>query len=112
MAGEEYSVAPNGNTRALAAVMFMGGVYIAFDSMSTINSSPWTHETFSSPAKMKSGKEYVLQSVIASMSFGLASSIIAGSPWPLLGTSAADGYLYWLYHRAFSRALEEGGTYG
>ncbi len=110
MAGEDM-LGTNGNKQALAAVLFMGGIYLAFDAMSTINSSPWTHETFSSEAKMKSGKEYVLQSIGASLVFGTASSLIGHQPWPLIGVATGDLYLYWLYHRAFQRALMQGGTY-
>ena len=103
MAGEELPTASNGNRRALAAVLFMSGVNVAFDAMSTINSSPWTHETFSSPEKMAAGHEYVTQAIIVSTAFGFVGSSIGGSPAPLFGTLAANGYLYWLYRRAFKR---------
>jgi hypothetical protein len=103
MAGEE--VMGTTSHRALAAVLFMGGVYIAFDACSTVNSSPWTHRTFTSPEKLDAGKYYVLQSIGVSLAFGAASSAISHEPWPLLGVMAADGYLYWLYRGAFHAAM-------
>lgn len=107
MAGEEMLASGNGNRHALAAVMFMGGAYLAFDAMSTINSSPWTHETFSSPEKMAAGREYVAQAIVVSLAFGTMSSIIGREPWPLIGTAAGDVYLGWLYWRAFRRAAAQ-----
>jgi threonine/homoserine/homoserine lactone efflux protein len=106
MAGEDLLV-QNGNRHALAAVMFMGGAYLAFDAMSTINSSPWTHETFSSPEKMAAGREYVLQAIVVSLAFGTMSSLIGREPWPLIGTATGDAYLAWLYWRAFRRAAAQ-----
>lgn len=108
MAGEELIIAtargkPK-DVRLLESVAFMGGIYLAFDAMSTINSSPWTHETFSSPEKMKSGKEYVLQAIGISLLLGTFATIKGGDPWPLIGVSVADAYLGWLYWRAFGRA--------
>ena len=110
MAGEELLGGANANKQALAAVLFMGGIYLAFDAMSTINSSPWTHETFSSPEKMASGKNYVHQSIGASLTFGAISSLIGHQVWPIVGVATGDLYLYWLYHRAFQRALMSGGS--
>jgi hypothetical protein len=104
MAGEEQ-IGTNSSHRAVEAMLFLGGCYLSFDCMSTINSSPWTHETFSSPEKMASGREYVLQSIGVSLAFGSAASAIGREPWPLLGVMAGNGYLYWLYRRAFHRAV-------
>ena len=107
MAGEEALAAGENGNRKLTAVLFMGGVYLAFDAMSTINSSPWTHETFSSPEKMSAGREYVLQAIVVSLAFGTMSSIIGREPWPLIGTATGDAYLAWLYWRAFRRAAAQ-----
>ena len=106
MAGEEaLAQGANGN-RKLAGVLFMGGVYLAFDAMSTINSSPWTHETFGSdPAKAESGQAYVREAVAVSLSFGAIGSWIGESPWPFLGCATANAYLFWLYRRAYNKAI-------
>lgn len=105
MAGEEaLAQGANGN-RKLSAVLMMGGIYLAFDAMSTINSSPWTHETFGQDkAKADSAQWYVRQAIGTSLAFGAASSWVGGTPWPLIGTASADAYLWWLYRRAYNLA--------
>ena len=107
MAGEEMVAAGASSGRELSAVLFLGGCYLSFDAMSTINSSPWTHETFSSPAKMAAGKEYVGQAICVSFAFGAISSAVGHTPWPLIGVAASNAYLGWLYYRAFSRASSD-----
>ena len=92
-------------SRELTALLFLGGVYVAFDGMSTINSSPWTHETFGSdPEKAESQKRYVRQAMMASLALSGASSVIGHTPVPFCGTLVADGYLWWLYRRAYVKA--------
>ncbi|MGD0220595.1 MAG: hypothetical protein ABSC73_09110 [Acidimicrobiales bacterium] len=111
MAGEDLLGVSSGH-RAVEAMLFLGGCYLAFDAMSTVNSSPWTHETFTSPEKMASGRDYVMQSIGVSLAFGAVSSAIGREPWPLLGVLAGDAYLYWLYRRAFGRAVGDGKPHG
>ena len=109
MAGEEMLASGNGSRHALAAVMFMGGAYLAFDAMSTINSSPWTHETFGQDAKKaESAQWYVRQAIGTSLAFGAMSSYVGGTPWPFIGTGIANGYLFWLYRRAYNLAKQNG----
>ena len=92
-------------SRELTALLFLGGVYVALDGMSTINSSPWTHETFGSdPEKAESQQWYVRQAIGVSLALGGASTLIGGTPWPLVGTATADLYLWWLYRRAYHKA--------
>ena len=109
MAGEEALAAGENGNRKLTAVLFMGGVYLAFDAMSTINSSPWTHETFGQDAKKaESAQWYVRQAIGTSLAFGAMSSYVGGTPWPFIGTGIANGYLYWLYRRAYNLAKSKG----
>src|ERR1017187_8887304 len=91
--------------REVSALLFLAGCYIAFDAMSTIDSSPWTHETFGSdPKKAESAQWYVRQAIGTSLAFGATSSYVGGTPWPLMGTALADAYLWWLYRRAYHLA--------
>ena len=85
----------------------MGGVYIAYDAMSTLNSSPWTHETFGQdPKKKESAQWYVRLAIGRALALGAVSSWIAGTPWPLIGVLVADADLYWVYRRAGRLASE------
>jgi hypothetical protein len=105
VAGEDQLARGPNSKRELSAVLFMGGVYLAFDAMSTINSSPWTTETFGTdPKKAESSQWYVRQAIGASLAFGATSSYVGGTPWPFVGTALADAYLFWLYRRAFHLA--------
>jgi hypothetical protein len=104
VAGEEMAAAGSGK-REVSALLFLAGCYIAFDAMSTVNSSPWTHETFGQdPKKAESQQWYVRQSMMASLALSGASSVIGRTPVPLFGTLVADGYLWWLYRRAYVKA--------
>ena len=88
--------------KELSALLFLGGVYVAMDAMSTINSSPWTHETFGTdPKKAESQQWYVRQAMISSLALSGASSVIGHTPVPFFGTLVADAYLWWLYRRAY-----------
>jgi hypothetical protein len=105
VAGEEVMAAKGAPSRELTALLFLGGVYVAFDGMSTINSSPWTHETFGQdPEKAESQQWYVRQAMGVSLVLGGTSSFIGGTPWPLIGTVAANTYLFWIYRRAYHKA--------
>jgi hypothetical protein len=104
VAGEEMAAAGSGK-REVSALLFLAGCYIAFDAMSTINSSPWTHETFGTdPKKAESQQWYVKQAMMASLALSGASSAIGHTPLPLAGTLVADAYLWWLYRRAYHLA--------
>ncbi len=109
MAGEEMIGAGVKANTGVSAILFLSGCYLSFDAMSTINSSPWTHETFSSAEKMAAGREYVAQAIGVSFAFGAVGALVGHSPWPLIGVAAGNGYLYWLYHRAFDRATAARG---
>ena len=103
MAGEDQLALGSGNT-ALQGVSFLAGCYIAFDCMSTLNSSPWTHQTFGvDQGKADSAKSYVKESIIASLVLGSIGSALGHNPWPLVGCVVADAYLWNVYQRAYNK---------
>lgn len=113
MAAEEMIGAFGGDDakRALAALLFMAALTNAMDVYSALNSSPWTAENFGGDeAKAKSCREYVWHSIALTSVFGIVSTAIAKSPWPVIGTAVADGYMYWLYDRALKRGAERGSS--
>lgn len=96
---------------AAAAVLFMQGGLLVMDVTSAVNSSPWTAESFGGdPNKANACREYVLHAITLSAFYGLSSSLIAGSWWPIVGTVLASVYMYWLYNRALGRAVKSGST--
>jgi hypothetical protein len=113
VAGEE-TLATSGGKRGTAAMLFLGGVYVSLDAMSTLNSSPWTAESFGGdPEKEDSLKEYVCHALGVSTALSLLSGSIAGQGlwWsPVLGTLLVNAYLFFLYMRAIRRARERGST--
>lgn len=114
MAGEEVFGNAASGQRALAASLFLGGVYASLDAMSTLNSSPWTAESFGGdPEKEASLREYVTHALAVSSTASVISAGIAGPGlwWaPIVGTLLINVYLYWLYRRAVARARERGST--
>lgn len=93
----------------VSAVLFMQAGMYAMDSMSTLNSSPWTSENFGAdPEKAKSAREYVMHSLVVSGAFCVTSAAIAQSWWPILGALATDAYLWWIYDRALKRGKAAG----
>lgn len=94
---------------AAGALLFMGAVMVAMDCMSSLNSSPWTSETFgASPEKAASSREYVRHSVVVSGGLSVASAVIAKSWWPIIGVVATNAYLVWIYERALQRGEASG----
>ncbi len=104
MAGEELMGA--GGKDAVAGLSFLAGCYIAFDCQSTLNSSPWTHETFGQdPEKAESQQSYVRQSIIVSMALASVGSVIGKSWMPVVGCGIANAYLFWIYRRSYNLAM-------
>lgn len=95
--------------RALSALLFLQGGMVVLDAYSTLNSSPWTAESFGGdPAKVKSLREYVTHAAIYSTAYNVASASIAGSPWPLYAAVVNNVYLIYLYKRAAARGDKTG----
>lgn len=99
----------DGTASGVAALLFMTSAMTTLDAYSTFQSSPWTIENFGADEeKTRACKEYLAHAVGFSMVYALASTAIAKSPWPLLGSIASNAYLCWLYFRAMRRGQESG----
>jgi hypothetical protein len=97
-------------TRAVDGLGFAAGVYLAYDCMSTLNSSPWTHETFGgSPGKAASAQHYVRLALVRSTALATLTSFLMGSIMPLLGASVANADLFYIYWKAKCIAENKGG---
>lgn len=101
----------DGTKNGVAAVLFMQATMVSMDTMSALNSSPWTSENFGAdPEKAKTSREYVTHSVVVSGAFCIASAVIARSMWPLIGMVVTNLYLWWIYDRALKRGASSGST--
>lgn len=100
--------------KALAAILFLNTSTMTMDVYSALNSSPWTAQSFGGdPEKAKSCRHYVYQSIGVTMFYGVAGSVIAKSPWPIIGTIIADVYMFSLYEHALRKAASSGsGSWG
>lgn len=99
------------NERALSALLFIGASTNALDVYSALNSSPWTAESFGGdPEKAEACKEYVFHSMGVTGFYAIVGALIARNVWPVVGAVLANGYMYWLYDRALTRASERGST--
>jgi hypothetical protein len=108
MAGEMTNVSSK-NNRGIQGLGFASGVYLAYDCMSTLNSSPWTHETFGGePGKAESAQRYVRLAIIRSTALAMLTSFFMGSITPLIGASVANADLFYIYHQAGSKATAKG----
>lgn len=106
MAGELTSPASN---QAVQGLGFAAGIYIAYDTMSTLNSSPWTHETFGGdPGKAESAQRYVRLAILRSTALAALTSFLMGSAMPILGSSVANADLYYVYWKAKTLATSRG----
>lgn len=97
-----------------AAVLFLQAGMYTLDSYSTLNSSPWTAESFGGdPAKMKSLREYVTHAAVYSTAYCVAAALLAPpglKVYPILGSVINNAYLIWLYRRAAGRAQASGSS--
>jgi hypothetical protein len=108
MAGEMTGLDSRTN-RGVQGLGFASGIYLAYDCMSTLNSSPWTHETFGGdPGKAESAQQYVRMAIIRSTGLAALTSWLMGSITPLLGASVANADLFYVYWRAKTKAVDRG----
>lgn len=97
--------------RGLSALLFIQASTNALDVYSALNSSPWTAQSFGAdPEKRRACMEYVHHSIGVTAFYAIAASVISRNPWPIIGMTIADAYMYWLYKRALDRAQESGST--
>jgi hypothetical protein len=105
MAGEMIGESGAGGSRAVLGLGFAAGIYIAYDCMSTLNSSPWTHQTFGGdPGKAESAQHYVRQAIASSTALAGFTSWLMGSDAPLAGATVANVQLFYVYWRAGQKA--------
>lgn len=103
MAGEITGEART--SRGITGLGFAAGIYIAYDAMSTLNSSPWTHQTFGTdPAKAESAQYYVRLAIGCSTALAGLTSWLMASPSPLIGATVANAQLFYVYRRAKKKA--------
>lgn len=87
-----------------AAILFLQASTNAMDVFSAVNSSPWTAENFGGDAsKSASVREYVWHGVGLTIFYVVGASVLAKSPWPVVGGGITLAYMYWLYQRALTR---------
>jgi hypothetical protein len=99
----------------LAALLFLTSSMNTLDAYSTLNSSPWTAESFGADERRaKALKEYVGHAVAYSMAYAIAAAFIArgrAATWAILtGAVVTNSYLVWLYMRASARGREAGSA--
>lgn len=103
MAGE--LTGDNRTARGVQGLGFAAGIYISMDAMSTLNSSPWTHQTFGGdPGKAESAQHYVRQAIGASTALAALTSYLMGSWSPLAGATVSNAGLFYVYWRAGRKA--------
>ena len=102
---EEFS---NGGPQALQALLFVSGALYALDTFSSLHSSPYTAEVRGGDEENEARvRHYVNLSVGVGLGMGLVTSVIAHTPWPLLGSVIATGSMWWCYDHALRRATTD-----
>lgn len=99
----------------IAALLFMTASMNTLDAYSTLNSSPWTAESFGADARRAAAlREYVAHAVVYSMLYAIAASVIARGKAAtfaiLFGAVITNAYLVFLYSRASRRGREAGSA--
>ncbi len=104
-----------GRGSEIAALLFLTSSMNTLDAYSTLNSSPWTAESFGADERRaKALKEYVAHAVVYSMAYATAAAFIAhgrAATWAILvGAVVTNAYLVMLYLRASARGREAGSA--
>ena len=100
-----------GAARIGAAILFLQASTNAMDVFSAVNSSPWTAENFGGDSsKSASVREYVWHGVGLTVFYVVGASVLARSPWPIVGGGITLAYMYWLYNRALARGAAREST--
>ncbi|HXZ74678.1 MAG TPA: hypothetical protein VEH31_27945 [Streptosporangiaceae bacterium] len=100
---------------AVAALLFLTSSMNTLDAYSTLNSSPWTAESFGADERRsKALREYVAHAVVYSMAYAMAAAFIARGKGPTLaiitGAVVTNVYLVILYARASTRGRAAGAA--
>lgn len=98
---------------AMAAMLFMQSSQMVMSAYGTLNSSPWTAESFGADERRAAAlREYVRHAVVYSMAYATASAMIVSQrrarKWIIIGAMITNGYLVWLYTRASERGRVAG----
>jgi hypothetical protein len=97
--------------RGSAATLFLIGYYEFFNLVGALNSSPWTAESFGGdPGKNASARKYVKHAVVNGTIASGLGVLIGGTWWPLIGTSLAAVYTWWLYDKALNKSVQTGSV--
>lgn len=100
---------------AVAALLFLAAINETMQAYGTLNSSPWTAESFGADDRRAAAlREYVGHAVVFSMATsGIAAFVARGktATWAiLLGAAGTNAYLVWLYSRASMRGRAAGSA--
>ena len=110
----DFTSGPGGRSE-IAALLFLTASMNTLDAYSTLNSSPWTAESFGADERRaKALKEYVAHAVAYSAIYSLIAAYVAKgrtATYAILGGMLlTNGYLVWLYMRASRRGRDAGDT--
>jgi hypothetical protein len=99
----------------LAAILFLAAINETMQAYGTLNSSPWTAESFGADDRRANAlKEYVAHAVAFSMTTSFIAAWVAHgqkATWAIiLGALGTNAYLVWLYSRASTRGREAGAS--
>ena len=89
-----------------SAILFGVWATFALDVFSTLNSSPQTTELFASD-RQQSLMHWVVIGDLVAVSGGVAWSLIARSPWPVVATILVAGGMHYAYGHAVGRGLSQ-----
>jgi hypothetical protein len=93
--------------RERAATEFAASVAAGYSIYSTLNSSPWTAESFGGdPEKARSCLYYSKLATLTNVALGLFTSLISRSLWPLVGFAVVSVEMHVLYKRAVEKAQQ------
>src|SRR5262249_12550489 len=111
MAGVESSGGMSAD--AAAALLFLAAINETMQAYGTLNSSPWTAESFGADdRRARALREYVTHAVVFSLLTGaIAATVARGkkATYSIMGGIVlTNGYLVWLYTRASRRGRAAG----
>ena len=100
---------------AVAALLFLASLNETMQAYGTLNSSPWTAESFGADDRRAAAlREYVAHAVVFSMATAVIAAFVARgkkATWAILaGAVFTNLYLVWLYSRASLRGKAAGSS--
>lgn len=100
--------------RVLSAVLFVNTATMTMDVYSSVHSSPFTVENVAgNEEKQAACWKYVRHAMLIGGLYGAAAAVIAGWPeglWAIVGTVAAEAYMFKLYSDALRIAAAKGNV--